>query len=266
MALLRDRIRPALYNFFGGRMERHFAEYRRKALARAQDQLERPWMVLADGCHPNRATLWLTLAGAALAVAPAALAHGGTRSTGYVSTFSDLEPHVVGVSVNVFGRDNTIRLTNYSGKTVVVLGRLREPYLRFSPDRVEENVRSPTTFLNTSRTVPSAARPGARPRWRRVSYGPTFAWHDHRIVWTGNQPPVVVRRDPHVSHLVFRWRLPATTDGKRFAIAGFLGWAPTPKADAAGTSATMIAAGVGVALLAAAAIGLGARRARRRAP
>jgi ubiquinone/menaquinone biosynthesis C-methylase UbiE len=33
MALVRDRIRPALYDFFGGRMERHFAEYRRNALA-----------------------------------------------------------------------------------------------------------------------------------------------------------------------------------------------------------------------------------------
>jgi hypothetical protein len=212
------------------------------------------------------ATLWLTLAGAALAVAPAALAHGGTRSTGYVSTFSDLKPHVVGVSVNVFGRDNTIRLTNYSGKTVVVLGRLREPYLRFAPDRVDENMRAPTTFLNASRTVPPSARPDARPRWRRVSYGSTFAWHDHRIVWTGNQPPAVVRRYPHDSHLVFRWRLPATADGKRFAIAGFLGWAPSPTAASSGASSWKIAAGIGAAVLAAAAIGVGARRARRRAP
>jgi hypothetical protein len=203
---------------------------------------------------------------AALAFASAGWSHGGTRSTGYVSTFSDFEPHMVGVSVNVFGRDNTIRLTNYSGKTVVVLGRLREPYLRFSPDRVEENMRAPTTFLNTSRAVPRAARPNARPRWRRVSYGPTYAWHDHRIVWTGNQPPDVVRRDPHVSHLVFRWRLPALADGKRFAIAGFLGWAPTAKAASSGTSSWKIAAGIGAALLAAAAIGVGARRARRRAP
>jgi hypothetical protein len=39
MALLRDRIRPALYDFFGGRMEMHFAEYRRKALAHAQGRV-----------------------------------------------------------------------------------------------------------------------------------------------------------------------------------------------------------------------------------
>ena len=31
--------------------------------ARWQDRLERPWMVLADGCHPNRATLERIAAG-----------------------------------------------------------------------------------------------------------------------------------------------------------------------------------------------------------
>ena len=206
------------------------------------------------------------LLAAALLFASGAWAHGGNRATGYASTFSDLRPHVVGVSVNVFGRDNTIRLSNYSGKTVVVLGRSGEPYLRFSPDRVDENTRSPTTFLNTSRAVPAAARPDAQPRWRRVSFGPTYAWHDHRIVWTSSGSPDVVRRDPHASHLVFRWRLPATADGRRFLITGFLGWAPPETEDEGGTSLWPIAAAVGGAALAAAAIGVGARRARRRAP
>jgi ubiquinone/menaquinone biosynthesis C-methylase UbiE len=39
MSLLRDRIRPALYDFFGGRMEKHFAGHRRKALAHAQGRV-----------------------------------------------------------------------------------------------------------------------------------------------------------------------------------------------------------------------------------
>jgi ubiquinone/menaquinone biosynthesis C-methylase UbiE len=39
MAVLRDRIRPALYDFFGGRMEKHFAEHRRKALAHARGRV-----------------------------------------------------------------------------------------------------------------------------------------------------------------------------------------------------------------------------------
>ncbi len=170
-----------------------------------------------------RGQIVAVLAGAALTVASGVWAHGGTRSTGYFSTFSSLEPHVLGVSVNVFGRDNTIRLSNYSGKTVIVFGRSNEPYLRFSSKRIEKKMRSPTTFLNSSHTVPAGAGRDARPRWRKVASGASYAWHDHRIVWTGTRPPLVIRRAPHVSHLVFRWRLPATAGGKRFVIAGFLG-------------------------------------------
>jgi ubiquinone/menaquinone biosynthesis C-methylase UbiE len=39
MALVRDRIRPALYDFFGGRMEKHFADYRRASLAHARGRV-----------------------------------------------------------------------------------------------------------------------------------------------------------------------------------------------------------------------------------
>src|SRR3954463_7934247 len=39
MTFFRDRIRPALYDYFGGRMEEHFAEYRRNALARVRGRV-----------------------------------------------------------------------------------------------------------------------------------------------------------------------------------------------------------------------------------
>jgi ubiquinone/menaquinone biosynthesis C-methylase UbiE len=39
MPLVRDRIRPALYDFFGARMEKHFAEHRRRALAHARGRV-----------------------------------------------------------------------------------------------------------------------------------------------------------------------------------------------------------------------------------
>jgi hypothetical protein len=193
------------------------------------------------------------IAGAALAAASGAWAHGGTRSTGYVSTFSNLEPNVLGITVNIFGRDNTISLSNLSGKKVVVLGSTGKPYLRFARNRVDENLR--------------AADPAARPHWRKVATGPSYAWHDHRIVWTGNEKPAVVRRAPREPHLVFRWALRATADGKPFLIKGFLGWAPTPEPKGDGTSTWVYAAigGAGIAALAALVLGLRARRARRRA-
>jgi len=205
----------------------------------------------------------------ALTAAPCAHAHGGARSSGYVSSFSSLDPAVVGVLVNVFGSDNTMQLTNYSDKPVVVLGRGGEPYLRFTRTAVAENMRSPTTYLNRSRVVPAAASPDAKPLWRKVASGNGYAWHDRRIVWTGASAPPVVEQEPDVSHLIFRWSLPATAGGKPFRIEGFLGWAPPAKAKDGGTSSAWVsAAALAAAALAATValvLALRARRAKRQA-
>lgn len=237
-------------------METHFAEY---ACPRDRDRFLRTHALL-------RLTPAL-VAVAALAGAPAAWAHGGTRSTGYVSTFSNLQPLVLGVTVNVFGSNNTMNLSNYSGKNIVVLGRAGEPYLRFTPGGVQENMRSPTTYLNHSQPVPAASGSAVMPKWRKVSNGTGYAWHDHRIVWTGSSPPPVVTTAPDTSHLIFRWAIPATADGKRFLIKGFLGWAPPPEKPGESSRWWIVAAAAGASAIVATALALGsrARRARRRA-
>jgi hypothetical protein len=186
-----------------------------------------------------------------------------------VSSFSSLDPSVLGVLVNVFGSHNTIQLSNYSNKDVVVLGRAGEPYLQFTRSGVSENARSPTTYLNHSRVVPAGANPDAKPAWRRVSSGNGYAWHDHRIVWTGASPPPVVEQEPDASHLIFRWSLPATAAGRPFRINGFLGWAPPPAGvEDDGTSRWIYAAAVAATALAGAVavvLAVRARRATRRA-
>jgi hypothetical protein len=79
----------------------------------------------------------------ALASSSAALAHGPIGGVqGYVSTISALEPNVLGVNVAVIGGDDRLRLANYSGKTIDVLGYDGEPFLRFSSAGVYENLRS----------------------------------------------------------------------------------------------------------------------------
>ena len=45
-------------------------------------------------------------------------------------------PNVLGVGVNVLGGDERLRLSNYSGKAVVILGYQGEPYLRFTTSGV----------------------------------------------------------------------------------------------------------------------------------
>lgn len=210
---------------------------------------------------------------AGLALVPAAAAHGPVGGgQGYVSTVAGLEPNVLGVLVAVLGGDDRLRLANYSGKTIDVLGYEGEPFLRFAKSGVYENVRSPATYLSRERDpakprVPASADPKAQARWRKVgAAGASYIWHDHRIHWTGSEPPDVVQRKPDEIHRIFRWRIPASADGKRFVVSGFLGYAPSPQADEEMMSSWLLAASIGGALLVALALGAGARRARRRAP
>jgi hypothetical protein len=209
----------------------------------------------------------------ALAAAPMAAAHGPAGSGfGYISTFAALDPPVLGVSVTVLGGDDRLQLRNYSGKTVEVLGYADEPFLRFAKTGIYENVRSPATFLSRVRDLGNLKVPGsvdaqAKPRWRKVSAGSSFAWHDHRIHWMGRTPPPAVTKAPGEEHRIFAWRVPARADGSAFLIKGFLGYRPAPAAT--GGSSTRSWEIVLLAVLAGAiafAVAEGARRLRRRAP
>jgi hypothetical protein len=213
----------------------------------------------------RRASVLSATAIGVLAAATGAAAHGGTRSQGYVSTFASLDPNVLGVSVSVFGPKNQFRLTNYSGKTVVVLGYQGEPYLRFSGLTVDENLASPTAYLVASRSVPADAALGAKERWHRIARSSSYTWHDDRIVWTGAELPAAVKREPDEPHVIFNWRIPARSDGKPFSIKGFLGWVPPPATHDGGTDWALVASASGAAavVVLGAAAAFGMRRARR---
>ena len=160
---------------------------------------------------------------------------------GYVSTFAALDPPIVGVSVAVLGGDDRLQLTNYSGKTVEVLGYADEPFLRFAKTGVYENVRSPATFLSRVRDlgnlqVPSSVDAQAQPRWRKISAGSSFCLARSPHPLMGRKPPPVVTKAPGREHRIFAWRVPARADGSAFLIKGFLGYRPAPAA-ASGSSA-----------------------------
>ena len=185
----------------------------------------------------------------ALLLSGDAWAHGRKGQSGYVSTFSALDPPVLGVSVNVLGGDTRLRLSNYSGKTVVVLGYRGEPLLRFTGGGVFRNTRSPTA---------------APPLWRRVAPGTSFDWHDRRIHWPSSEPPAAVRQSPDKAHLIFNWRVPARADGKPFAITGFLGYVPSRSTDRGRSREWLLPAGAAIAFaLVGGGAMVGARRARR---
>jgi hypothetical protein len=199
--------------------------------------------------------------------------HPGSTLTGYVSTVSAVVPNILGVNALVLGGDDRLRISNYSGKTIVVLGYEGEPYLRFDKSGVYANTLSPAAHLNRFRRPrplqPGVADPSASPRWRRVAPGVTYEWHDHRIHWTGHEPPRGVQEHRDRIQRIFTWRVPGRADGARFAISGFLGYAPNPaaKQDGSSTSGWLLGAGIAGGVLAVAAlVGAGARRATRRAP
>jgi hypothetical protein len=160
-----------------------------------------------------------------------ALAHGGGAALGYGSTVTNLEPPALGVFVEVKDGDDRLALSNTTGKTLLVEGYEGEPYLRFEPDGVYRNRRSPATYLNEERfggvRLPAEADGAAEPSWEKVGDGTTYEWHDHRIHWmSADAPPPVVREAPDEPHHVLDWEVPAVLDGKPLAIRGSLDYVP----------------------------------------
>jgi hypothetical protein len=166
-------------------------------------------------------------------LAPGAGAHFGTGKLGYRSTIEGLQPRVRGVDVKVLYGDDQVWMNNRSGETVVIDGYGGEPYLRFGPDGIYANIRSPAGFLNQDRyarsTVPKSASTKAQPDWQKLAGGEVWAWHDHRIHYMSPTPPKPIQLAPRKPHHVFDWRVPASENGKRFFITGSLDYKPPPK-------------------------------------
>jgi hypothetical protein len=137
---------------------------------------------------------------------------------------------VPGLSIKVVETGSRLELTNH-GPEVVVLGYEQEPYLRVGPQGVFENVLSPATYLNCSRTgcpVSPAANPQAPPLWKHVSSSQTVLWHDHRIHWMGTQLPPDVRRAPGRVHERPPWTLTLKQGLTPITVTGHLTWVPGP--------------------------------------
>lgn len=194
----------------------------------------------------------------AAAVSPAvALAHEGNPS------FRSVPTRVPGgLSVEVLNFDDSLALTNRSGRDVVIMGYAEppEPYARIRADgTVEVNERSPATYENTERfggvAKPASADARAEPEWRRVDGSGRFVWHDHRSHYMARTTPPQVR-DESVRTKVFDWSIPVEVGGRPATIAGTLFW--QPRDDGGG-----VPAGAIVAFVVMVALGSGAVIARR---
>lgn len=176
----------------------------------------------------------LAAIGAALSLCGAAEAHeGGGAAKGYASVVTSVEPAGRGISVQVLDADDRLRIVVEQKHVVVVHGYQGEPYLRFAPEGVFRNRRSPATYVNDDRygraRLPAEADASARPVWEKVAPGGrAYEWHDHRIHWMSESyPPAVTAALDEPRH-VLDWTVGGTVDGRPLLIHGRLDYAPLP--------------------------------------
>ena len=194
-----------------------------------------------------------TMAAVTLIAAPStAEAHTRTEETTNVESRITSDPGLDGVSWTVHTGGLLIEVTNRSDEVLLIHGYDGEPYLRIGPEGVEENRRSPATYLNRDRyertTLPPVVDVTAPPEWQHVHDEPRVVWHDHRTHWMSPQPPRFVDTNPVLRALmgmelvgpvgaahdeagVFtEWSVPVTYGGQDGQLEGELVWidAPTP--------------------------------------
>jgi hypothetical protein len=103
----------------------------------------------------------------------------------------------------------------YTGSgEVVVVGYEGEPYLRLDGEKVFENRRSPSTYINRSLTgnpdVPADATATAAPEWVQIGSDGWARFHDHQLHRMGPAPGPL------------DWKVDLLVDGKPVAVSGQL--------------------------------------------
>jgi hypothetical protein len=184
---------------------------------------------------------------ALLAAVPVASAHPlGQQHGGYRATVSNVQPPVLGLQVAVLGGDQRLRISNLTGKTILIVGPEGDPFLRFTTEAVYRF--EPVTS-----------------RWHQVALGTTYVWAEPRISWTEESPPAGVAAAPGETHLIREWSVPGRVGGRPIQIRGFLSWAPhtggsASAADSAAGRAFLIAFGLTALAILAATVLYAARR------
>lgn len=183
----------------------------------------------------------LALGWTALAAPPARADPAGPSD--FETSVERIEPDVGRFTVEIIGGDSFILLTVEPGTNVDIVGYRGEPYLRFDGrGRVEQNDRSPSTYLNEDRyaavDIPPEASPDAEPQWRTVATDGSFAWHDHRAHWMNEAPPP--GRGP--GEVILEGVIPLTVNGTEVDVTVISTWQPAP-------ARAPVAIGLGAGLL-----------------
>jgi hypothetical protein len=209
----------------------------------------------------------------ALAAADPASAHlaGGQPipdAAYYQTTLTSTQPAAAGVRARVDPRGEWIEVASSATEPVLILGYLREPYLRITAAGTDENQLSQSALINKS-LFGDPATPGqssVAPAWKRISAQRTVRWHDHRIHWMGGAQPPAVAADPVHAHLIGDWTVHLLAGTTPITVTGSLRWIGKPAASSGLTVRAVVVTNVVLAvLMAAVVVGLRLRR-RTRTP
>jgi hypothetical protein len=122
----------------------------------------------------RRRIVVLLLAGLSLAAPASASAHAraATIALDYKLVLHPAVKRLPGVDVSILDGDRSLEITMHRG-LLTIRGDLGETMLRLAPGGAWANRSSPTAVAEKLVT------PGRA--WQRVSSGPTFTWHEHRL-------------------------------------------------------------------------------------
>src|SRR5689334_5840958 len=118
-----------------------------------------------QGGRVRRLLTTLLVAGAVIAPATPAFAHGGEGAnvTSYRTLVTGISGPMDGLTVRTVEGGARLELTNDTGRPIEVLGYAGEPYLEIRPDGVYQNAASPAAYVNRTLSggtpVPASADP-----------------------------------------------------------------------------------------------------------
>jgi hypothetical protein len=178
----------------------------------------------------------------------------------YKSTLKSPATPAEGVKVQVVSSRTVpgVYVENSSSKTVTVLGKDEEPFIRIGP-AVEVNLRSPLYVeIQQARgeTPTESADAKAPPNWKQVQQSPRWSWIELRAAPPNKEPTKeMATRDSPTT--VRTWRVPMLIGEERTELVGITQFVPIAQAreaarggDSGGGGNTPLIAGIGLAAVA----------------
>jgi hypothetical protein len=141
-----------------------------------------------------------------------------------IARISAIAPTKAPIEARTVDGDQALLLQVAPGHELIVLGVIREPFLRFEDGRVDVNTQTPTAQIERVTTGASKLSfdPESAPAWKRVATGFSYRWHEHRLhVLAGLGGHGDERR-------LGRWTIPLVLDGRPATIQGGLWFVPAP--------------------------------------